>query len=75
MIINTEVHAIYTPSDVDMAAEAGLPVTIEDASCAECGDLLGDVSGSFVPFAVVLSELEEWLLCIDCANPAIQPRN
>ncbi len=61
-----------------MAAEAGLldtPSGHGEDECAECGDFIGEVSGEFVPYAIVLATDDEWLLCNDCSKPAVRPSN
>lgn len=75
MLTNIEIHVVHSPADAELAAIAGLPDIIDEETCAGCGASVGCVDGKFKPVAIVLTENSDWLLCIVCAGPAVQPRN
>ena len=66
-----EMHTIEEPSDVTLANDAGLDV-YDDETCNNCQQEVGSTSkGTFVPFAVLLDDENEWIVCLDCAEPVL----
>jgi len=65
-----EMHLLETSKDVTSANNVGLEVG-HDEVCEECYKPVGDVSGSFVPFVLLLDEDAEWIICAECASPVL----
>lgn len=74
-MINTmrhlELHLINNAEDQRVAQEIGLDV-FDEETCQNCLQSVGDSRGNkFVPFALVLDDQEEWIVCSDCASPVL----
>jgi predicted GH43/DUF377 family glycosyl hydrolase len=67
-----EMHVIETVRDLDRADIAGLDVKTTE-SCVECFEPVGEDSGNFKPFVVLLDDESEWVVCSNCASPVVQP--
>jgi hypothetical protein len=65
-----EMHVIETVRDLDLADTAGLDV-YETESCEECFEPVGEDSGNFKPFVVLLDDESEWIVCSNCASPVL----
>jgi hypothetical protein len=63
-----EMHVIETVRDLALTETAGLDV-YESESCKECFEPVGEDSGNFKPFVVVLDEESVWIVCVNCASP------
>jgi hypothetical protein len=74
-MINNELHVIHNPHEAEEAEQVGLPLVNTSVPCANCAAPVGCEGDKFVPFAIVLNEETDWLLCMMCASPAIKPRN
>jgi hypothetical protein len=71
-----EVHVIETELDSIAACTSGLLVEpFFVSACADCGDDVGSTDSTFVPFAVVLDDEDEWYLCTYCAEPVTDPES
>jgi hypothetical protein len=68
-----ELHVLETEADTLTAVASGL---LEDANfvtaCVDCATDLGALD-RFEPYCVVLDDLDEWYLCLDCAEVVTDP--
>ena len=70
-----EMHVISNTSDERLANLAGLD-TYDDDSCAQCKEPLGTESSDktgFKAYVILLDEDSEWVVCVSCATPTINP--
>jgi hypothetical protein len=69
-----EMHVISNTSDERLANLAGLD-TYDDESCAQCREPLGTASSdtSFKAYVIVLDDDSEWVVCVSCASPVLNP--
>jgi hypothetical protein len=68
---NIELHTIENSHDFIQANEVGLDVS-DNETCSTCFDPVGeDVTGQFIPFAVLLDDESEWIVCLECADPVL----
>jgi len=66
-----ELHLIENSHDLMLSAKAGLDV-YDSEICEECNVEVGDnTAGKFIPFAVLLDEESEWIVCANCATPVL----
>lgn len=69
-----ELHVLEQPNDIDLAALAGLIELTDNELCESCGSEVGyDRLGNFTPICVVIDAEQEWVVCLDCAEPIIDP--
>jgi hypothetical protein len=69
-----ELHLIRGEHDVELAILAGLMEREHvPTDCANCTDEVGPLVGEFYSYAFILSDEEEWAVCIDCAASVLEP--
>ena len=69
-----ELHIISTAEDVEFAELSGLVELTDNEVCESCGNEVGfDHYGDFVPLCVVLDDINEWIVCLECADPVVIP--
>lgn len=72
MTAHYELHALLTAHDVTLATLSGLPDTSGAEACSNCdAPLLGE---TFIPRAIILSEDNESVSCLDCVRAVMYPR-
>jgi len=68
-----ELHVLETEADTLTAVNAGL---LDDpnlvTACADCAAELGALD-VFEPYCVVLDDLDQWYVCLDCAEVVTDP--
>jgi hypothetical protein len=68
-----EVHVLEIEADALTATNAGL---LDDpnfvTACADCATDVGSLD-RFEPYCVVLDDLDQWYLCLDCAEVVTDP--
>jgi hypothetical protein len=68
-----ELHVLETEADTLTATNAGL---LDDpnfvTACADCATDVGALD-RFEPYCVVLDDLDQWYLCLDCAEVVTDP--
>jgi hypothetical protein len=71
---SVELHVIETDADVESATIAGLADVgeLDDVECAACYEDVGHVNGVFYAYALILDELEQWIVCTGCAAPVLE---
>lgn len=68
-----EVHVLEIEADALTATNAGLlnePNLV--TACADCAAELGALD-RFEPYCVVLDDVDQWYLCLDCAEVVTDP--
>jgi hypothetical protein len=68
-----EVHVLETEADTLTATNTGL---LEDpnlvTACADCAVDVGALD-RFEPYCIVLDDVDQWYLCLDCAEVVTDP--
>lgn len=68
-----EVHVLETEADTLAATATGL---LDDpnlvAACADCAQDVGALL-TFEPYCVVLDDVDQWYLCLECAEVVTDP--
>lgn len=67
-----ELHVIEEEDDLSAAEIAGLDVYTTE-TCDNCNDQVGIIEegSSFTPFAVLLDDESEWIVCTGCAEAVL----
>lgn len=70
-----ELHLILRAQDVEDAWNLGLVSSLdEELFCEYCEEVVGEYRGLFYPYAIVLNENEEWVVCYECYWPVVNPK-
>jgi hypothetical protein len=68
-----EVHVLEIEADALTAVSAGLLSDPNLATaCVDCAEDIGALD-RFVPYCVVLDDVDQWYLCLDCAEVVTDP--
>lgn len=68
-----EVHVLETEADTLTAVNAGLLMDADLVTpCADCAQDVGALD-RFEPYCVVLDDVDQWYLCLDCAEVVTDP--
>jgi hypothetical protein len=70
---NIELHTIESAADIDAAMMAGL-LDIDDidgAACSACYEEVGYINGGFYSYAIVLDDIDQWTVCLQCAEAVV----
>lgn len=68
---SVELHVLETDADCELAILAGLLNEIDDVvdiECTACFEDVGSLNGAYFPFAIVLTDEDQWFICTGCAS-------
>lgn len=70
-----ELHLIEDEVDAGMAIVAGLvtPEDLADIACISCTEEVGQSGGAFYSYLIGLDGDDQWIVCLECAQDAINP--
>lgn len=72
-MLHIELHVARTEEDANALEHLGLIEFGTDESCEHCGDFVAFADDSYISCAVVLDGETEYLMCIDCIAPILDP--
>lgn len=72
-MLHIEIHVARTETDATTLEHLGLIEFGTDESCEHCGDDVAFAEYGYQPCAVVLDGETEYLMCLDCVAPILEP--